>query len=397
MNEDYLSSNSMAMPGEPEVDFNVKTPIWQTLGMPKDGIRAPAPSPVRAELPKTNVAGNVGGAMPATGSGSGAGAGTGAGGVDWASFDFASLEDAGPRQPSALAAVAAAIVPHPHDTAGVSAYLKLVHSVEHVEEEAPEEAPIETIGMYNATETPLHQPKWKTPIEWLQDPKFKHHAGFEEWANWDANELFGADEAIWEEDLHHFYAVQHMLETTDHFLTDHCDVSAAIDDLKYWNRVMDDKLTRGEGERDNKQRELREDIPVHLTPDKHRGVEYSDEVIEMKSKMTLHVDMPPPAILFAQDSFTHNTDFETMNKIGTIREQYSWKPDASLLPHKIDPAVATKIQPVVDFVNHCGRLLSTKDGIIVFEYFGQMRHILGIRDMMFRLARQCMPEIKVSP
>lgn len=46
----------------------------------------------------------------------------------------------------------------------------------------------------------------------------------------------------------------------------------------------------------------------------------------MKGKLTLHMYQDPPHILFANDSFTHNQEFETMNKIGTIRDQYEWQP-----------------------------------------------------------------------
>jgi len=226
-------------------------------------------------------------------------------------------------------------------------------------------------------------------------PSFLQHAGAEEWENYDVNEFYGADEALWEEDLYYLRSAEHVMRVTDEYLTDHAAVSRSIDDLKYWNRVMYDKLSGGGGERDAKTNELREDIPIYLTPDKERGVEYSDEVIEMKSKMTLHVDMPPPSKLWENDTFVHNTEFETLNKIGTIRNQYSWRPDASLLPHKIDPKVAEMLAPVSRFVNHCGRLLSTKDGVVVYDYFGHMRHVIGIRDMMLRLAKESWPEIKV--
>jgi hypothetical protein len=70
----------------------------------------------------------------------------------------------------------------------------------------------------------------------------------------------------------------------------------------------------------------REPIPGYLTPDIDRGVIYSDELIEMKGKLTLHMYQDPPHILYANDSFTHNQEFETMNKIGTIRDQYEWQP-----------------------------------------------------------------------
>jgi hypothetical protein len=65
------------------------------------------------------------------------------------------------------------------------------------------------------------------------------------------------------------------------YLTDHKGKSAANDERKFWERKMN-KVLGGEEGCD------REDIPSHLTPDADRGVVYSDEIIEMKGKLTLH-------------------------------------------------------------------------------------------------------------
>lgn len=51
----------------------------------------------------------------------------------------------------------------------------------------------------------------------------------------------------------------------------------------------------------------KEDIPSFLTPDADRGVKYSDELIEMKGKLTLHMAQDPPHIMYANDTFVHNT------------------------------------------------------------------------------------------
>jgi len=45
-------------------------------------------------------------------------------------------------------------------------------------------------------------------------------------------------------------------------------------------------------------------------------VVYSDEIIEMKGKMTLLPKLPEPAEAYANDTFTHNPDLAFMNKIG---------------------------------------------------------------------------------
>jgi hypothetical protein len=72
------------------------------------------------------------------------------------------------------------------------------------------------------------------------------------------------------------------------------------DERKFWERKMN-KVLGGEEDCEI------EDIPLYLTPDIDRGVKYSDELIEMKGKLSLHMYQDPPHILYANDSFTHNT------------------------------------------------------------------------------------------
>ena len=44
-----------------------------------------------------------------------------------------------------------------------------------------------------------------------------------------------------------------------------------------------------------------EAIPSHLMPDKDDGIDYSDEIVEMKSKVTLAAKLPAPSELFKDD------------------------------------------------------------------------------------------------
>ena len=84
------------------------------------------------------------------------------------------------------------------------------------------------------------------------------------------------------------------------YLTDHQGKSAANDNRKFWERKLNKVLGGEEGCE-------REDIPSFLTPDADRGVVYSDEIIEMKGKLTLHMAQDPPHIMYANDTFVHNT------------------------------------------------------------------------------------------
>lgn len=54
------------------------------------------------------------------------------------------------------------------------------------------------------------------------------------------------------------------------------------------------------------------------------------------------------------------TEFETMNKIGTIRDQYEWQPATDSSEWAIEEEKLSKVQPLIDFINHAGELKSTK-------------------------------------
>ena len=51
-----------------------------------------------------------------------------------------------------------------------------------------------------------------------------------------------------------------------------------------------------------------------------------------------------------------------MNKIGTIRDQYEWQPKGNQDGWLIEEEKMSKVQPLVDFINHAGELKSTKVG-----------------------------------
>ena len=83
---------------------------------------------------------------------------------------------------------------------------------------------------------------------------------------WTSNDIFTA------------ISLNHIRRVTDLYLTDHVELNRAGAERRYWERVLQAKLANDESL-------LREAIPVYLTPDKDRGIEYTQEVIEMKSKI----------------------------------------------------------------------------------------------------------------
>ena len=59
----------------------------------------------------------------------------------------------------------------------------------------------------------------------------------------------------------------------------------------------------------------------------------------------------------------------------------------------MDESILSKIGPVMLYANHAAELLSTRNNILVFDYKGQMRHIVGMRAAMMKICREVCPEI----
>jgi hypothetical protein len=68
--------------------------------------------------------------------------------------------------------------------------------------------------------------------------------------------------------------------------------------------------------------------------------------------------------LIRDEVFTSNPHVRPVNMIGTIREQYDWRPDRSL-KHEIEHNKLERIAPIIRFVNYSARLLSTKVSMCV--------------------------------
>jgi hypothetical protein len=199
---------------------------------------------------------------------------------------------------------------------------------------------------------------FRTPPEWLSNIEFTNHVGFEVWSQY-SPEAF--DDSSWQwEDLATVLSTEHLLKITDLYLQDHRELKHKADMRKYWTRLLHAKLSG--------QNITKEPIPIYLTPDIDRGVTYSDELIEMKSKLVLQTYQPPPRVMFANDSFTPNEELETLNRIGTIRNQYDWSPSVRPEECEIDESIVTKIGPVLRFINHAAELKSTKVCMLLLEY-----------------------------
>lgn len=315
MGEIYISAGTMAWPGETEIDYNLKLPPWEVLSLPF----GPSDDDVDGSL-----------AAPIS-----------TGVIDWNTYDFGEEKESLPT-----------------DGIDIDSFFKGLGGAEVEEEKATDSVEasdlavkidnIENLTKGNSRSMVLKN--WKTPLEWYTGPRFASHVPYEVWG---AENSFSRDDEWSDEDVYTAMAMKHVLAVTDVFLKDHQSQTEANDDVKYWERQLSNTFAEGYYAE-------KEAIPIHLTPDIQRGVNYSNEIIEMKGKMTLHPYQDPPSVIFQNDTFVNSKTLRTMNQIGTIREVYDWTPTIPAEDWHIDSAVVEKIQPLLRFTNHAAILRSTK-------------------------------------
>ena len=169
MSETYLSTSTMAWPGEEETDFNVRPPAWERLNLP-----------IGPNAAKLEAAGGEGAAPVAALEAKEE--------VDWENFDFAAL-DAGA---SAGADADPAVATVGDDVIDVESFFQKLGAGaaddEGGEEEGEEEDGAAGDAVANDDPKPIGRTadadtlisrNWRTPASWLAQPEFADHVGFE--------------------------------------------------------------------------------------------------------------------------------------------------------------------------------------------------------------------------
>ena len=229
MSDAYLSTGTMAWPGEPETDYNVKVPIWERLNLrigPKYDI-------ITGELIENKNSNNKDSKENSNEE------------VDWNNFDFAAEEK--------------------KDSIDIDSFFNALKSPEEgkptggksteQEDEEAEEAEAHQaqtkLSMMQASkspkgyisQTPITQKDWKTPAKWLENPEFIESVGFEVWSKYDDQLFSDIDEKghpIWtNDDIYTALSLKHVLGLTDLYLTDHNALTDVADDRKYWSRALE--------------------------------------------------------------------------------------------------------------------------------------------------------------
>ena len=347
MPEAYHAAATMAYPGQNETNYNIHLPPWKVLDLPFD-------------VPSTTLEEDVGegnnNMMKKLSTDV----------VDWETFDFGAdeslkdtVEDEGKEAEGTGELDIDAFFRDLQESDGDET------STDSETESDADDAEVDPnfvpIPQARVLESELHGSQsvpqltkpFCIPTAWLSKPEFANHVGHEVWSKYDPYE-FISDEYIHPDDVAFATSMKYVMALTGEYLTDHTYINKVNDEYKYWEKLLMSKL-RGEEAVD-----VKDPIPLYLTPDKNRGVEYSNEIIEMKGKKTLHPAVKPPKERWGNESFTYNTDVLPLNMIGTIREQYDWSPSSNGTDWYIDPDIHTRIEPVLRMAGFIAELKSTK-------------------------------------
>ena len=387
MSDTYLSTGTMAWPGDEETDYNFKLSAWEELSLPFGPEYHPSEDSMMYRHEK-HFEGLSSPEVEEDPEGSEKGPGEVGGDVDWATFDFTGTsQDTAEIDAQTEEFSGATTTPEPEDpNAEIDDFFKSFEKDSSSSSiNSPNQGPT-TAGSLDIMDSDLASkarrgnqesrltqrlPQWKTPPEWLTEEENMECVPFETWSKNDKQWFEDTDDEVWDEDVFFAQSMSHVMRVTDIYLHDHTLQNKQNDEAKYWDKVVYGAVT-GEDV-------VKDPIPIYLTPDIDRGVVYSDELVEMKGKLTLHPFQEEPAKAYENDTFAHNQNMSYMNMVGSTRDQYDWLPDESLLPYVIEEGKLDAIAPVMAYVNHAATLLSTKDDVLVFRYKGNMRHLLGIR------------------
>lgn len=369
MTEIYNSTATMAWPGQPETDFNAVRPMWEELQLPigpqyargkglLDTLREQIEADnalQRSEQYPDEQHDSAETSMPIKVHNKEE--------VDWANFDFSSTDDrvvsTTPNLPGSgddldmfFETFSTAGAGSAADSTSAGAVAEPNYDdLSSAENSARRRALFQSTAVNGISSPGLVEPPFSTPEEYLTQEEFKDHVGFEVWSTYNNKGFEEVDDVMWDDDVYTAQALKHLIAVTDEYLDDHKAAVVAHDEQKHWGRVMRNAFL-GENV-------TQEPIPKYLTPDADRGIPYSDEIIEMKGKISLLPLQDEPEVEYKDDVFTHNKEFEVMNKIGTIRVQYDWQPRTDL-EHVIEEHKLPALQPLIDYINHAGKLVSTK-------------------------------------
>ena len=219
------------------------------------------------------------------------------------------------------------------------------------------------------------------PYEEKEIPlEFKNHVGYEVWSKYEVN-----DQMLTFRDLSYAYSIKRYRENVlkSGMGSNILGMLANSDTQRFLDRYLE--FAKCE------EPFSVEPIPAYLTPDLARGVNYTNTLLEMKNKKVMERWRPPLKEEFKEEDFSYNNKVRPLHLSGTIREQYDWRPTITKEQGEIDPEIAKKIKPVLDFANFTVELWSTK----VFINYLSLFHLFFMCDRAIFLFSIIMENLKI--
>ena len=201
--------------------------------------------------------------------------------------------------------------------------------------------------------------------------RFQGYVGYDVWGKYGDEDYDDKDNSVWEDDIIAQRTAETLMNATDLYLCDHLKVMKDVEESKYHSKYLRCSVSGNWST-------FNDSLPQFLTPDKHHGIKYTDEIIEMKGKKSLLPEYEDNAIAYANDSFTYNTEIEATCEIGTIRDQYDWRPQGDKSEWEIDPDVVTKITPLLNYIGEVAVLRSTKVSFWKIKKINENRFLIQV-------------------
>jgi hypothetical protein len=196
---------------------------------------------------------------------------------------------------------------------------------------------------------------WETPKWWLKDPRWKDYVGSDVYLNYHPLLMHARDQYFTDDDRLTQEALKKLKQILDRLpLQDHYRISQELDEFQGWKRYLEARLFN-----ESVTFPVNESIPSYLRPDLERGVEYSDEIIEMKNKKVLKTKPISFEELAEGEEFGYNNETKPIYFVPTVMENYDWTPWTNIT-HQIESEKVSALAPVLRFINHMADLKSTK-------------------------------------
>ena len=219
----------------------------------------------------------------------------------------------------------------------------------------------------------------------LNNPEFTDYVNYTVWNNYTIKDGFDYDDLIWDDDIYTLQTLKTIQQITDLYLNDHQKYINNQNNNKNITRILNNLLLNTNI--------TKEQISKYLKPDENRGINYTNEIIEMKGKMILKPLQLDPEIEYKDDIFTPNEELRPLNMIGTIRNQYNWLPNTTTTTtntttntntttstdtYIIEENKVQQLQPLLKFVNFAAELISTKVTIVLILLYITCIYIIYI-------------------